>query len=111
MAQLTFRQLHESGCFVIPNPWDMGSARILASLGFKALASTSAGYAFSRGLPDEVNALSVDDVLDHLRELVSATALPVNAPLRHECLLENRWKGCCRNSQLEQVLLLVNARR
>lgn len=77
--QPTFRQLHESGCFVIPNPWDVGSARILASLGFKALASTSAGYAFSRGLPDEVSALSVDDVLAHLRELVLATALPVNA--------------------------------
>lgn len=72
-----FRALHQSGCFVIPNPWDVGSARYLAHLGFKALASTSAGFAFSQGYPDR--AVPVDKVLAHLRELVAATDLPVNA--------------------------------
>ena len=72
-----FRQLHESGCFVIPNAWDIGSARYLQSLGFKAIASTSAGFAFSRGLPD--NAVGRDAVLAHLRELVESTDVPVNA--------------------------------
>lgn len=74
-----FHELHESGCFVIPNPWDVGSAKILQYLGFKALATTSAGLAFSRGLPDSVTSLSRDEVLEHIRELVSATDLPVNA--------------------------------
>ena len=55
----TFRQLHESGCFVIPNPWDLGSARILVQLGFKALATTSAGFAWSMGRAD--NAVSLDE--------------------------------------------------
>ncbi len=72
-----FRALHDSGCFVIPNPWDAGSARYLASLGFKALASSSAGFAWSQGIAD--NAVSRDAVLAHLRELVAATELPVNA--------------------------------
>lgn len=72
-----FRQLHASGCFVIPNPWDVGSARWLAQAGFKALASTSSGYAFSRGKAD--GEIAVDEVLAHLRELVAATPLPVNA--------------------------------
>jgi 2-methylisocitrate lyase-like PEP mutase family enzyme len=74
-----FRALHASGCFAIPNPWDPGSARALQQLGFHALATTSAGYAFSRGLPDQVDALAVDDVLDHLAEIVAAVDLPVNA--------------------------------
>jgi 2-methylisocitrate lyase-like PEP mutase family enzyme len=74
-----FRALHHSGCFVMPNPWDPGSARFLASLGFRALASTSAGFAFSRGLPDLPTALPVDDVLTHLYDLAEATPLPVNA--------------------------------
>jgi 2-methylisocitrate lyase-like PEP mutase family enzyme len=74
-----FRALHETGCFILPNPWDVGSARILHSLGFKALASTSAGFAFTQGLPDSMSALSLDQVLSHLRGLVSATPLPVNA--------------------------------
>jgi 2-methylisocitrate lyase-like PEP mutase family enzyme len=74
-----FRALHQSGCFVLPNPWDVGSARFLAQAGFKALASTSAGLAFSRGLPDTVTALPRDAVLAHLRELVAATPLPLNA--------------------------------
>ena len=72
-----FRALHQSGCFILPNAWDIGSARYLASLGFKALASTSAGFAFSQGVPD--NAVGRDAVLKHLRELVEATDLPVNA--------------------------------
>lgn len=72
-----FRKLHNSGCFVIPNPWDVGSARLLASLGFKALASTSSGFAWSRGRRD--NAVGVEEVLAHCRELVAATDLPVNA--------------------------------
>jgi len=64
---------------VIPNPWDHGSAVHLAQLGFGALATTSAGLAFSHGLPDTMNALSRDRVLDHIREIVEATDLPVNA--------------------------------
>lgn len=72
-----FRKLHESGCFVIPNPWDAGSARYLQSLGFKALASTSSGAAWSQGCAD--NGLSRDQVLEHLRTLTAATALPLNA--------------------------------
>jgi 2-methylisocitrate lyase-like PEP mutase family enzyme len=73
----TFRKLHESSCFVIPNPWDIGTARYLQHLGFKALASTSAGFAFAQGRPD--NAVPRDMMLAHLRELVSVTDLPVNA--------------------------------
>ncbi|HTB28945.1 MAG TPA: isocitrate lyase/phosphoenolpyruvate mutase family protein [Steroidobacteraceae bacterium] len=72
-----FRELHESGCFVIPNPWDVGSARYLQSLGFKALASTSSGAAWSQGLPD--NGLSRGQVLEHLRTMAAATDLPLNA--------------------------------
>lgn len=71
-----FRKLHEAGCFVIPNPWDAGSARYLASLGFEALATTSSGMAFARGRPDM--AVDLGDVLAHTRELVAATPLPVN---------------------------------
>jgi 2-methylisocitrate lyase-like PEP mutase family enzyme len=74
-----FRQLHESGCFVIPNPWDVGTARVLAQLGFPALATTSAGFGFGRGLPDDPAALGVDAVLGHVAEIVAATDLPVNA--------------------------------
>lgn len=72
-----FHKLHESGCFVIPNPWDVGSAKALQSLGFKALATTSAGFAFSRGEKDE--ALTRDHVLRHIEDIVGATDLPVNA--------------------------------
>ena len=72
-----FRALHQQGCFVIPNPWDVGTARYLQHLGFKALASTSAGFAFAQGLPD--NKVSRDMVLAHLREIVAATDVPVNA--------------------------------
>ncbi len=72
-----FRRLHESGCFVMPNPWDVGSARALQDLGFAALATTSAGLAFSRGVPD--GAVPREEVLRHCRELVDATDVPVNA--------------------------------
>jgi 2-methylisocitrate lyase-like PEP mutase family enzyme len=72
-----FRKLHESGCFVIPNPWDTGSALALAKLGFKALATTSSGFAWSKGRPD--NAMDVEAVLAHCRAIVEATGLPVNA--------------------------------
>lgn len=72
-----FRRLHERGCFVIPNPWDIGSARYLQGLGFKALATTSAGFAWSRGFHD--NALTREMVLAHLHEIVSGTDVPVNA--------------------------------
>lgn len=75
----SFWHLHESGCFVLPNPWDRGSAKILASLGFEALATTSAGLAFARGRPDSPAALDRDVVLDNIREIVDATELPVNA--------------------------------
>ena len=72
-----FRQLHESGCFMLPNPWDAGSALYLQSLGFKALATSSAGFAWSRARAD--GALERGQVLSHLKELVSATPLPINA--------------------------------
>jgi 2-methylisocitrate lyase-like PEP mutase family enzyme len=72
-----FQQLHEAGCFVIPNPWDVGSARFLQSLGFKALATTSSGFAWSQGHPD--GAVPRDVVLSHLQAIVAATDLPVNA--------------------------------
>jgi 2-methylisocitrate lyase-like PEP mutase family enzyme len=72
-----FRKLHESGCFLIPNPWDRGSARALEKLGFKALATTSSGFAWSRARPD--NAMDVEAVLAHCRDIVEASGLPVNA--------------------------------
>ena len=75
----TFRRLHESGCFVIPNPWDIGTARYLQHLGFAALATTSSGFAFSRGLPDGEGAVSLAAALGHIAEIVAATDLPVNA--------------------------------
>ncbi len=72
-----FRALHESGCFVLPNPWDVGTARYLQGLGFKALATTSAGFAFAQGIAD--GAVPRDRMLAHIREIVAATDLPVNA--------------------------------
>ncbi|SMG60756.1 isocitrate lyase/PEP mutase family protein [Paraburkholderia susongensis] len=72
-----FRALHTSGCFVLPNPWDAGSARYLQTLGFKALATTSSGFAWSTGHAD--NTLPREAVLAHLRAIVEATDLPVNA--------------------------------
>jgi len=78
-----FRALHHSGCFVLPNPWDAGTARYLQHLGFEAVATTSAGFAFSRALPDSVSAVGVDVVLAHVREVVEATTLPVNADFQN----------------------------
>jgi 2-methylisocitrate lyase-like PEP mutase family enzyme len=73
----TFRRLHESGCFVIPNPWDRGNAIFLEQLGFKALASTSAGFAWSQGRPD--NKVTLEQLIEHLATLAEAVNVPVNA--------------------------------
>jgi 2-methylisocitrate lyase-like PEP mutase family enzyme len=75
--RVTFRNMHQSGCFVLPNPWDAGSARALAHLGFKAVASTSAGFAWSIGKAD--NRVTLEDVVQHLATLCEAVDLPVNA--------------------------------
>jgi 2-methylisocitrate lyase-like PEP mutase family enzyme len=72
-----FRRLHESGCFVIPNPWDLGSARLLAGLGFRALATTSSGFAWSLGRPD--NRVTLDEALAHLRAIAGGVEVPINA--------------------------------
>src|ERR1700722_12244044 len=76
-----FHRLHQEGCFVLPNPWDVGSARYLQTLGFKALATTSSGFAWSHGHRD--GAMSRDRVLHHLTEMVEATDLPINADFEH----------------------------
>src|SRR5881397_2983809 len=76
-AAAKFRAMHESGCFVLPNPWDVGTAIYLQHVGFKALATTSAGFAFSRGKRD--GDVPRDEMLAHIREIVEATALSVNA--------------------------------
>jgi 2-methylisocitrate lyase-like PEP mutase family enzyme len=73
----TFRRLHEAGCFVIPNPWNVGTARYLEGLGFPALATTSSGHAHSLGMPD--GGQQLDDVLAHYREMAAATDVPLNA--------------------------------
>src|SRR3954465_3397138 len=93
-----FRQLHERGCFALPNPWDIGSAKYLERLGFKALATTSAGFAFSRGLAD--GAVGLHAMLAHVREIVEATDLPVNADF------ENAY-GDDANTAAENVRLCV----
>src|SRR5437016_5639139 len=72
-----FNRLHQSGCFVIPNPWDIGSARVLEQMGFKALATTSSGFAWSQGRPD--GGVSLEQALDHFRALSSAVSVPINA--------------------------------
>jgi 2-methylisocitrate lyase-like PEP mutase family enzyme len=74
---VTFQRLHASGCFVMPNPWDAGSARALEQIGFKALATTSAGLAWTLGRAD--NQISLDQVLEHLREITASVRVPVNA--------------------------------
>lgn len=76
-VQRLFHELHESGCFVIPNPWDVGSARVLEMLGFQALATTSSGHAWTLGRPD--NHVSLEDTLAHLRAVAQAVGIPVNA--------------------------------
>jgi 2-methylisocitrate lyase-like PEP mutase family enzyme len=80
-AVARFRELHASGCFVLPNPWDVGSAIYLEHLGFHALATTSAGAAFARGLPD--TAVPLDAMLEHFREVAAATSLPLNADFQN----------------------------
>jgi 2-methylisocitrate lyase-like PEP mutase family enzyme len=84
-----FRRLHESGCFAIPNPWDIGTVRYLQHLGFKAIATTSAGFAFSRGLSD--SAVKRDDMLAHIKELVEATDIPVNADFENGYADDPNW--------------------
>ena len=75
-----FRKLHEApGAFIIPNPWDVGTAKLLASFGFEALATTSAGYAFSRGLPD--GGVGFEQMIHHCRDMAAATEIPVSADL------------------------------
>jgi 2-methylisocitrate lyase-like PEP mutase family enzyme len=76
-----FHRLHQSGCFVIPNPWDAGSARLLEQLGFKALATTSSGFAWSMGRPD--NGVTLDQALSHFQTLAEAVAIPVSADFEH----------------------------
>src|SRR5437764_730418 len=85
----TFRELHREGCFAIPNPWDIGTAKYLQHLGFKALATTSAGFAFSRGLPD--GAVGRDAMLAHIAEIVAATDLPVNADFENGYAYDPNW--------------------
>jgi len=79
LRRAAFRKLHETGCFATPNPWDIGSARYLRHLGFQALATTSSGFAFTRGLPDADWAVPRDMALQHIAEIVAAVDLPVNA--------------------------------
>ena len=78
----TFFELHQSGCFVVPNPWDMGSARLMAASGAKALATTSAGFAFTLGRPD-LGHVTRDEALHHAEQIVAATPLPVTGDLEN----------------------------
>ena len=96
----TFRDLHAE-TFVIPNPWDVGSAKLLSSMGFKALATTSAGHAFSRGLPD--GSITFEAMIQHCREIVAATALPVSADLE-------KGKGDSAESAAETIFAAEAAR-
>jgi 2-methylisocitrate lyase-like PEP mutase family enzyme len=91
-----FRKLHESGCFAIPNPWDIGTAKYLQRLGFKAIATTSAGFAFSRGVAD--GAVKRDEMIAHIRELVAATDIPVNADFENGYADDPNW--CAENVRL-----------
>ena len=89
----TFKALHErDGAFVMPNPWDAGSAKLLASMGFEALATTSAGLAFTLGRPDAEGAISRDDTLANVADIVAATSLPVAADLEN-CFADST-EGC-----------------
>lgn len=83
----SFRALHRAGCFVIPNPWDIGSATMLAGLGFKALATTSSGYAFSRGKTDGSDDVGRDETLAYAAAIAASTDLPVSADLE-DCYAE-----------------------
>jgi 2-methylisocitrate lyase-like PEP mutase family enzyme len=78
-----FRVLHQSGCFMLPNPWDVGTARALQQLGFRAIATTSAGFAYTRGKPDDTEAVPLGEMLAHCAELAAATPLPVNTDFQN----------------------------
>lgn len=91
-----FRKLHASGCFLLPNPWDVGSARLLEHLGFPALASSSAAFAWTTGRPDR--ALTLTDVVEHLRELSNAVEVPVNADF--ESGFAHEPEGVAKNVEL-----------
>jgi 2-methylisocitrate lyase-like PEP mutase family enzyme len=78
-AVARFRALHESGCFIMPNPWDAGTALFLESLGYPAVATTSAGFAFTQALPDAPDAVPRELMLAHIGDVVRATTVPVNA--------------------------------
>jgi 2-methylisocitrate lyase-like PEP mutase family enzyme len=78
-----FHSMHKHGCFVLPNPWDVGTAVYLEHLGFEALATTSSGFAFSRGLADSASAIERFDMIGHIRDVVRATPLPVNADFQN----------------------------
>src|SRR5260370_19736621 len=84
-----FSELHQRGCFALPNPWDIGTAKYLQHLGFKAIATTSAGFAFSRGLSD--GAVTRDEMLAHIKELVEATDIPVNADFENGDADDPNW--------------------
>ena len=86
-----FHELHASGCFVIPNPWDLGSARVLEQLGFKALATTSSGFAWSRGRPD--NGVSLEDALAHFRTIAGGVSVPVNGDFEGGFAVEPQGVG------------------
>ncbi len=87
----TFRALHEEGIFVMPNPWDEGSAKVLAGLGFKALATTSAGFAWAVGRPD--NGVTLDQALAHLRAVAAAVDVPINADFEGGFAIEPEGVG------------------
>jgi 2-methylisocitrate lyase-like PEP mutase family enzyme len=87
--RIVFSELHQRGCFAIPNPWDIGTAKYLQHLGFKAIATTSAGFAFSRGLSD--GAVTRDDMLAHIKELVEASDIPVNADFENGYADDPNW--------------------
>ena len=91
-----FQRLHQRGCFALPNPWDIGTAKYLEHMGFKAIATTSAGFAFSRGLADGL--VKRDDMIAHIRELVEATDIPVNADFENGYADEPNW--CAENARL-----------
>jgi 2-methylisocitrate lyase-like PEP mutase family enzyme len=95
--RLLFRKMHETGCFVLPNPFDLGSARYLESLGFKALASSSAGLAWALGAPD--NHIKLDQVLSHLADLVQGTSVPINADFENGFgLLDHQLADCVKQA-------------
>ena len=87
----TFRELHREGCFVIPNPWDVGSARLLERMGFRALATTSSGFAWTLGRPD--NRVTLDEALAHFRAMSAAVSVPVNADFEGAFAVEPEGVG------------------